>query len=187
VAEISGNTGNLRWKDGVTFWAGYGDLTPSGGWSFPSMGSSQVNDYVNFQTWTDISYNGLVLYGVRASGTMSQGQICFMDTNGKWEIVGATSNRATKLLGICLRDADPDETTNILLNGIYCTPYHEQQGSSSQGVPLYISAATDGSVDQNAPSVAGEYVRLIGHNICEIGGQSLEVIRFDPDNTWILL
>jgi hypothetical protein len=152
------------------------------------MGASQVNDYSNFQNWGEVSYNGLVLYGVTAGGTITQGQICYLDTTGKWSIVGATTSRATKLLGICLRDASTaDDLTNILLNGIYCTPYHEQQGSSSIGVPLYLSAVTDGSVDQTPPSGTGEYVRLIGHNICEIGGQTLEVVRFNPDNTWIVI
>jgi hypothetical protein len=74
---------------------------------------------------------------------------------------------------------------SVLLEGQISTTYHGQLGTSSPGFPLYISATTPGTITETAPTAAGDYVRIIGHNIYD--NTDAVVIRFDPDNTWILL
>jgi hypothetical protein len=89
------------------------------------------------------------------------------------------------LLGICLDTADADfEEMHVLIEGQVATPYHDQLGSSNPGYPLYASP-TAGYVTDTAPVTAGQFVRLIGHNLYDT--TDMVVIRFDPDNTWLEL
>jgi hypothetical protein len=73
---------------------------------------------------------------------------------------------------------------HVLIEGQVSTPYHNQLASSNPGFPLYASP-TAGYVTETAPSTAGQFVRLIGHNLYDT--TDTVVIRFNPDNTWILL
>jgi hypothetical protein len=183
-SEIDGGGGALRWLNGSTFWAGSGGLASTG--ATATMGSSQVNRYPNFQGWAEPRYNGLVLTDVTftSSGSANQGQLCNMRADGTWELADADNSSASLLLGIALDNVTADGQFSVLLNGIYSTSYHEQIGASTDGAPLYVSR-TAGSVTETAPSSTGNYVRLIGHNICD--GTDVVVVRFDPDCTWIVI
>jgi hypothetical protein len=77
---------------------------------------------------------------------------------------------------------DPFEQLSVLLEGQIAISYHDQLASALPGLPLYVSL-TAGNVTETAPTAAGDYVRLIGHNIYD--NTDVVVIRFDPDNTWI--
>jgi hypothetical protein len=61
---------------------------------------------------------------------------------------------------------------------------HDQLGGATPGLPLYISP-TAGNVTEIAPTTAGQFVRLIGHNLYD--NTDVVVIRFDPDNFWVEL
>jgi len=56
------------------------------------------------------------------------------------------------------------------------------------GIPLYLSTS-GGVITETAPTGSGEIVRIIGYTFWNTSNQSnsLFVIRFDPDNTWIEL
>ena len=150
------------------------------------MGSSQVNNLATLETWDDEKYNGLVLYDavVATGSSVNKGELIFQNTAGTWQKVDASSDAATKLLGVALDTASSTSKVAVLLNGIYSTTYHKELGTITPGLPLYISLNL-GQVTEVAPTGAGEYVRLIGHNIAE--GVNVVVVRFDPDCTWIEL
>jgi hypothetical protein len=184
TTKIDGNTGALTWLSD-TFWAGSDSIASTD--AKANMGSSQVNTNDNFVNWNRPTYNGLVLYGVRvATGfNVGAGQLLFQNTSGDWETVLSNNVGCTKLLGIALDNGLSEETISVLLNGIYATDYHDQATAITFGLPLYISDTNAGFVSEVAPTGAGEYVRLIGHNIAR--GDDYEVVRFDPDCTWIEL
>jgi hypothetical protein len=184
TTSLIGNSQNLTWTGGDTFWAGATDL--SGITAIANMGSSQVNRYPQLQGWADNYYNGLVLTDVTftTSGSASKGQLVSQRADGTWELADADTSNTINLLGIALDNVSSNGTFAVLLNGIYSTTYHEQHPISNYGVPLYVSR-TAGSVTETAPSGTGNYVRLIGHNIT--AGTDYSVVRFDPDCTWVIV
>jgi hypothetical protein len=66
--------------------------------------------------------------------------------------------------------------------------YHEELSNPvTPGLPIYASTNT-GYVTENAPSSAGNIVKVVGHNITGATGRTeYAVVRFKPDNTWIEL
>jgi hypothetical protein len=179
----------MRWTGGNTFYAGGSDISAISGGPVVRQGVSSVNRYADLQNWVDqVYFNGLIIsqVTVSAAGSVSPGQLLHLTTSNSWEAADADTQTATKLLGICVESAAAEGETTVLLNGIYSTTYHDQLGGTvNSGAPLYISTTNSGYVTENAPTQTGDYVRLIGHNI--YNGSDYIIVRFDPDNTWILL
>jgi hypothetical protein len=151
-------------------------------------GIASITNQDSFDTsWIDNpSYNGQVLATVYAGEQVSAGQLVYLSTDGNWYLAAATAViTATRLIGIALKNADAAEKFAILLDGLIGISYHDQFGNIKSGLPLYIST-TAGNVSETAPTTAGEFVRLVGHNIYE-NSSNYAVIRFQPDNTWIEL
>jgi hypothetical protein len=185
TSGIDGNGSKLNWNNGDTFWAGSDSLGTTG--MLADMGASQVSNYAELANWNIETYNGLVLYdGVwTSSGSVTRGQLVAQRSDGTWELADADTSNSEKLLGIALDAVGADQNFAILLNGIYSTTAHDQLGGSPRhGVPVYIST-TAGNVTETAPTAAGDYVRIVGHNI-QITSDTI-VVRFDPDGTWIAL
>ena len=148
--------------------------------------TSVSDDLANFNT--DYAQGEIIVDQV-AGENVDIGQLLFMDTNRKWYLTLANTNKVTYMLGICIKDAITDGNTQILLNGFYATPYHDEIGTDTDALPLYISPISSGHVTEVAPTTTGEYVRLIGHTYWNTAGQpnGIKIVRFNPDNTWILL
>jgi hypothetical protein len=109
-----------------------------------------------------------------------------MRNNGSWLKADATQlDKSTTLLGIALKTVATDRALSILLDGIIHTSYHAQAATATPGLPLYIDS-TAGQVTETAPSSAGEFVRVVGHNIHD-NSSGVVAIRFKPDNTWLEL
>ena len=117
-----------------------------------------------------------------AGANITVGQLCYMNTAGRWRPADADANPAsTTLLGICLLSASGLGTTFILLKGFVETSYSL---GGTPGEPLYIepgSGAGQGYVTPTVPTAAGQFVRLIGHT------HNSTTIRFNPDNIWVEL
>jgi hypothetical protein len=151
------------------------------------MGASQVSNYAELVNWNEEKYNGLVLYDAvwTSAGTVQRGQLVTQRSDGTWELADADFSSSERLLGIALDAVGADQNFAVLLNGIYSTTKHDQLGGSPRyGVPVYISL-TPGNVTETAPTAAGDFVRIVGHNI-QVTSDTI-VVRFDPDGTWIAL
>jgi hypothetical protein len=174
----------MYWFNGDTFYAGGEDIYNSTTAVVEQGNTSVVRGNV-ICGWTENKYNGLVLTEQTSdANAKNAGELVSLRSNGTWEAADANTANSTSLLGICLSTVGANETIQVLLEGIYSTVYHDQLGTSSPGVPLYISVNA-GSVTETAPTATNDYVRLIGHNICDSSDKV--IIRFDPDNTWIKL
>ncbi len=114
----------------------------------------------------------------------------FLSSSGQWYKADADlAAKSTPLLGICLTEAEANDSISVLLEGHYSTQtYHTQVATPAIiGAPLYVSTNT-GYVTEVAPTGSGDIVRLIGHNLYgELGdrGPDWVTVRFKPDNTWI--
>ena len=152
-------------------------------------GVTSNTDYdVIVNAWEDNRFvNGQILTTCESGGTLTAGQLVRLKDDNLWYRADANvSDGSTRLLGIVLRTAPSSgRPISVLLDGIGAMEFHDQLSGTKPGFPLYISTNA-GYVTETAPTTAGDFVRLVGHNIYEPGlGQV--VIRFQPDNTWLEL
>jgi len=186
ATSINGNSAQLSWRGGNTFYGG-GDGSLSGWGHVNDEGVTSVNNGIQLDTnWTTGYYNGTILTNQQVGGNnVNAGELLVM-RNGAWEQADADfAANSTNLLGICLNNTGAEQTVlPVLLEGQISTIKHDQLGTSIPGLPLYISPTT-GNVTETAPTASGQYVRLIGHNL--YNNTDVVVIRFDPDNFWVQL
>ncbi len=168
-----------------TFIAGYG-LTPMQGTIIGGVTSvlGNLQNYIN-----DDSYTGEVLYSETSGEPFVFGQLCYRKDDGKWYLADATAATAqsTYMLGICLVDCrSANSPTSILTRGYLASAITT---ASKTGEPLFMSAASAGSITYVAPSTSGNVVRIVGHTFWDGGLQTngATVMYFNPDNTWLEL
>jgi hypothetical protein len=143
----------------------------------------------DLQDWNSQYYSGEVLYSEVSGEAINFGQLCYRDRFGKWlKAVGnIIGDPAKSMLGICLHTVGAEDTaTSILTRGYVETTYTD---GGSGGAPLFMDASTAGSITVNSPSAAGNVVRIIGNVFWNSAFQSnsVTIVYFNPDNTWIEL
>jgi hypothetical protein len=142
----------------------------------------------DLQDWNDKYHSGEVLYNEVALEAIAFGQLVTR-SGGGWYLANATDTSfSTSMLGICLYPASENDPTSILINGFVSidTAYVNE---FKMGLPMYMSATTAGNIDTDAPTTAGNVVRIIGYTFWDTGNQAngKYILRFTPDNTWIEL
>jgi hypothetical protein len=143
----------------------------------------------DLQDWNSQYYSGEVLYSEISGEALNFGQLCYRDRFGKWlKAVGdVIGDPAKSMLGICLHTVGAEDiATSILTRGYVETTYTD---GGSGGAPLFMDASTAGSITVNSPSAAGNVVRIIGNVFWNSAFQSnsVTIVYFNPDNTWIEL
>jgi len=140
--------------------------------------------------WATPTAQGTIITLAEAGEQIFPQQLLFLSSSGQWYKADADSaDTSTPLLGICLTEAEANDSISVLLEGHYSTiTYHDQVATPATiGAPLYVSTNA-GYVTETAPTGTGDIVRLIGHNLYgELGdrGPDWVTVRFKPDNTWI--
>ena len=143
----------------------------------------------NLQNFTTNYHSGEVLYSEVSGEALNFGQLCYRNAAGKWQKATGSSSTiaAYNMLGICLQTvAGTDTAISILTRGYVETTY---LSAGAVGNPLFMSAATAGSITNTAPSTAGNIVRVIGNVFWSSALQTNAkwILYFNPDNTWIEL
>jgi hypothetical protein len=187
-SSIFTDTETFTVRSGVYVFGGDFDMSSQYGDYVVRGGVTSNTNYDNIvNTWgSDLLCNGQILNDCISGEALSAGELVYMRNSGVWLKADATQlDRSTTLLGIALKNVDSDEQVSILLDGIIHTSYHAQAAIATPGLPLYIDT-TPGQVTETAPSTAGEFVRVVGHNIHD-NSSGVVAIRFKPDNTWIEL
>ena len=142
-------------------------------------------------TWSSgFEYTGQILINQVIGEDMSFGQLCYKDaTTSSWGLATATTaiNKSYSMLGICIETGSTGDATKILTSG-YVPINGTYIAYGSNGTPLYMST-TNGNSTNIAPTSSGNVVRLIGYNFLTQTTQAngLNIIYFNPDNTWIEL
>jgi hypothetical protein len=156
-------------------------------------GVSSIIRTSQFSVAGSIYVSGDILVKQLAGDAISGGTLVFMDSDGLWYPASASSaGEVDRFLGIALNNAVQFGDLDVLIDGILnYNPdniYHEELSDPvTPGLPIYASTNT-GYVTENAPSSAGNIVKVVGHNITGITGRfNIAVVRFKPDNTWIEL
>jgi hypothetical protein len=142
----------------------------------------------NLNNWVGGEYKGQVLVNETAGEDLAFGQLCYRHFSGGWFLASAESvsnNESTTMLGICVQTALVTNTTKILTSGYVDSGFFDY---GDAGTPLFM-ATNNGDMSNLAPSTAGNVVRLIGYTFSNIDYQpnGINIIYFNPDNTWIEL
>ena len=144
--------------------------------------SNLTNDYVNGY------YSGETISGELAS-TVSAGQVVAMKANSlQWELADASTAASIgkNMIGIACYDGNSTDVITILLNGFFASnTYYNNSGN--YGVPMYLNASTNGSLTDVAPSTTGNIVRIVGHIDNYSNSNGCAVVRFNPDNFWLVI
>ena len=164
--------------DRTTIWQGKASM---GALTVPVGGVVSYVTNTDLLAYTGRQWTGEAISGI-AGANITVGQLCYMNSAGRWRAADADSNPAsTTLLGICLLSAAGLGSTFMLLKGFVQTDYSL---GATPGEPLYIepgSGAGQGYVTPTVPTTPGQFVRIIGHT------HNSTTIRFNPDNIWIEL
>jgi len=117
-------------------------------------------------------YGDIVTFG---SGTLTAGDLYYLDALGGWSAADADStSSSTGMLAFAL-GSSPSE--GMLVRG-----YIINSGfSTTTGDIVYVSTTAGGGVTTTAPSGSGDVIRIIGYSI----DGTNEIIYFSPDNTWV--
>ena len=140
-------------------------------------------------TIEEFDFTGDVLDTQTAGEDLSQGHVCIMRSNGKWYKANATNTAlSTSISGIALNTAVTSAAVDILTRGLIGTNSNRLTSvSSGPGSPIYL-ATLGGTMSQTAPSSSGNVVRIIGHYLRLVSGQTTQyVISFNPDGIWLEL
>jgi hypothetical protein len=135
----------------------------------------------------DGTYHGETIYGTLAT-TVYPGQIVFLRPSAPlWDLATASSSgaAATNLVGIACANGNYGDTITILLRGFFASNSWYSM-NYNYGVPMYLSTSS-GQATTTAPSSSGNVVRILGHVDEYSNGNGCVVIRFNPDNSWLVI
>jgi len=137
----------------------------------------------------EYGFTGDVLASQTAGTSLTIGNICYLRTNGQWFQANASQvSTGDGMLGIALNTASSSGGVDILIRGVVGTNIDMLTSvSSGVGQPIYL-ATTSGTMSQTAPSSENNIVRILGHYLNLVNGQTEKyVISFNPDSIWLEL
>jgi hypothetical protein len=142
----------------------------------------------DLNNWVGGEYKGQVLVNEIAGEGLAFGQLCYRIFSGQWYLANASesNNESTAMLGICVQTAlEGGDNTKILTSGYVESGFFDY---GDAGTPLFIKT-TYGQMSNLAPSQSGNVVRIVGNTFWNIDYQpyGVNIIYFNPDNTWIQL
>ena len=137
----------------------------------------------------EYGFTGEVLASQVAGDILTIGNVCYLRTNGSWYKASATQTASGDgMLGIALNSASALGGVDILIRGIIGTNSTMLTSiGSGVGQPIYL-ATTSGTMSQTAPSSENNIVRILGHYLNLVAGETAKyVISFNPDSIWLEL
>jgi hypothetical protein len=128
---------------------------------------------------SDGQYHGQLATAQTLNGTVTAGDVVYLNSSGTWQRADKTSETACKSkLGISLGSSGGG-TVNILIKGwVRYTAYTHM---TAVGSPVFVgTAGSTGGQTQTATTTTGQFIRCIGH----CWSATSDILIFDPDNTW---
>jgi hypothetical protein len=141
----------------------------------------------DLKDWDSNYVSGEIIKNQILGESVSYGQCLVLMTDTEWFKADQTvENKSSNMLGIALQAGSSSDTISILIKGFYETEYIEDPATTA-GSPLYIQEGTAGNVSSTIPTT--NFVRLIGYQFIDDSNNdnSVSIVRFDPDNTWVEL
>ena len=187
INATSNNGFNLDVEGTASFLETVVQNVPANPNALGGMTSHQTQDNLT-NNFVNNTYSGETITGQLASN-VSAGQILVL-RNGAlvWDKADASfaGPLAYNMLGIACADGSIGQRITILLRGFYAS--NSWYGSSPQyGSPMYLSPNTPGNAEETVPSTTGDVVRIVGHIDDYSNGNGVFVLRFNPDNFWLVI
>jgi hypothetical protein len=117
------------------------------------------------------------------TGTVTQGEVYQLEQYYSahfWSEAHAdTASDSKGILAIALGSGDAN-VVGMLIRG-YARFTSKFSSLPNSGLPVYLSAATEGLITGTAPSSTGDVARILGYVV----NSTNEVIYFNPDNTYV--
>ncbi len=119
-----------------------------------------------------LQYSG---HNIAGGGPITTGQLCYLETDGKWYDVDQTTDTSTKMLGIAVAGKEVVLEGDVVLDNIQGANY---------GLPVYIREGTSaGDLSTTIPTSG--YVRVIGHCYYDNAGTPGQwILKLRPSNDW---
>ena len=187
INATSNNGFNLDVEGTASFLETVVQNVPANPNALGGMTSHQTQDNLT-NNFVNNTYSGETITGQLASN-VSAGQILVL-RNGAllWDKADASfaGPLAYNMLGIACADGIIGQRITILLRGFYAS--NSWYGSSPQyGSPMYLSPNTPGNAEETVPSTTGDVVRIVGHIDDYSNANGVFVLRFNPDNFWLVI
>ena len=138
------------------------------------------------------TYSGVVITGINAGEAVTQNQLVFMASDGKWDVADANDAGHFPAIGMAVAEhgdgwpaADGDELS-VLTMGVV---RYDAWAWTDEGVVLYLDDTTAGSMIEAAgiPSDDGDCVQVIGRVLDSTAGSGTnDSVYIDPSMDWFL-
>ena len=128
----------------------------------------------------DAMYGEYIYFNPGNQSNLTAGKLYYMHTDGNWTLAQSNANSTagkTQLLAIAA--GTTPSTHGMLIRGFFHN-HSYLDGTADEGIPVYVSDGTAGSMDCAAPSASNMYVRVLGHCM-DNGG----ILYFNPSSTSI--
>ena len=136
--------------------------------------------------WDTQNVSGEILKNQPLEEAVSYGDLLSLGDDLLWgKTVQSDTTSATSMLGIAL-ETKSSGNIDVLICGFIATT--NPTVSSGNGLPMYIREGATGQINPNAPTTGG-VVRVVGYayQTTSTNDNSITVLRFDPDKTWVEL
>jgi len=140
--------------------------------------------------WVYGDYSGQVLINQIPDEDIQFGQLCYLSDNGHWLLANASvaNSKSTRMLGICVASTLAGDDAKILTSGYVSEEDGGWLDYGNIGTPVFMSTSY-GNMGWVTPSTAGNVVRIVGSLFSNFDyhPNSINILYFNPDNTWIEL
>lgn len=176
----SGANSTVTGPAGPTGYTGFTGYTGPATWSLTS--DLAVNEYsINLDSALsgDETWSGIAIAGT-AGSTVAVGDVCFLASDGKWDIVDGildgTDVGFKAQLGLCTLAANDTQATEMLVYGKMRSAAFP---AFTVGAAVYLSD-TAGDLVVTQPSTTNFAIRIVGYAI------TAEDLLFNPDPSYIV-
>lgn len=146
--------------------------------------------YGDMADWDTHYASGEILKNQELNEACSWGHCLALQNGLVWILADPSQEALSKtMLGIALGAGSSGDTVDILIKGFVESSDFIADGNMRNGNPVYLREGGTGRYTGDVPTTSGTIVRLIGYAYQRTGtnNNSVFVMRFDPDNTWVEL
>ena len=140
--------------------------------------------YGDLEDWTTNYVSGEIMKNQLIGEAVTFGECLSLSNGSGWvKADQADTDNAQRMLGIALQTKSSGNI-DVLIRGFVET--EEVESTSPEiGIPMYLRESTAGDMSDTTPTSG--VARLIGYCFVPSTVNSVFILRFDPDNTWVEL
>ena len=140
--------------------------------------------YGDLEDWTSNYVSGEIMKNQPIGEAVTFGECLSLSNGSGWvKADQADTDNAKRMLGIALQTKSSGNI-DVLIKGFVETN-QVQPTTPEIGTPMYIRESTAGDMSDTIPTTGT--ARIVGYCFVPSSVNSVFILRFDPDNTWVEL